>query len=250
MPVTWDFKNRAMIVTGAGGGIGLHVARALYESGAMVTGLDIKPRPAVFPTDAGYASIDLADAGDVAKAVDEARGRMGHVDGLVNAAGLLWFGHDRSAVDIDLDTWDVVMAANLKSVVHTARAAVPAMREAGGGAMVHFSSIQCLRGDERPQDAYQAAKAGVVALSKSLAVQFARDNIRSNTLLPGPTRSPMQARWDADPEAADALARHIPLGRVGETDDLAAACLFLLSDASRWVTGTELIVDGGITALP
>lgn len=248
MPLTWDFQHRNAVVTGAGGGIGLAIAEALAAAGATVTGIDRKPRPARWPG-AHYANIDLVDAAAVAEAVAHACRDSGRLDALVNAAGVLWFDRDRSVVDIDLDTWDEVMTINLKSMVHTVRAAVPRMRE-HGGAMVHLSTIQCLRGDQRPQDAYQASKAGVVALSKSIAVQFAADGIRSNTLLPGPTRSPMQARWQDDPDALASLSAAIPLGRVGEPADLAAACLFLLSDAAGWITGTELVVDGGITALP
>ncbi len=116
--------------------------------------------------------------------------------------------------------------------------------------MVHVSSIQCLRGDDRPQDAYQVAKAGILALSKSIAIQFAREKIRSNVILPGPTESPMQARWQADPAMKHRTAAAVPLGRVGTTADMAAACLFLLSDRAAWITGTELIVDGGLMARP
>ena len=116
--------------------------------------------------------------------------------------------------------------------------------------MVHVSSTQCYRGDDRPQDAYQVSKAGLLALSKSIAIQFAAEAVRSNVVVPGPTRSPMQRRWDADPDAERAVAGSIPLGRVGSTADLAEAILFLLSDRAAWITGVELIVDGGLLARP
>jgi NAD(P)-dependent dehydrogenase (short-subunit alcohol dehydrogenase family) len=245
-----DFSGKVAVVTGAGGGMGLAVAQRLLEAGARVTLIDIKPAPENLPPHAVFDQLDISDADAVRRSIDATYQRHSRLDYLVNAAGVLWFDRDRSLVDIDLDTWDEVMTINLKSVVHTVRAAVPWMRTTGGGAMVHFSTIQCLRGDDRPQDAYQASKAGVIALSKSIAVQFARDGIRSNTLLPGPTRTPMQARWDEKPEAVEALAGRIPLERVGEPEDMAGACLFLLGQDAAFITGTELIVDGGVTALP
>ena len=116
--------------------------------------------------------------------------------------------------------------------------------------MVHFSSIDALRGDDRPQDAYGASKAAVIRLSKSVAIQFARDRIRSNVILPGPVHTPMQTRWDDNPHAREALSKHVPLGRLGTVADMAAACLFLLSDKAGFITGTELTVDGGLTARP
>jgi len=124
------------------------------------------------------------------------------------------------------------------------------MKRTGGGAMVHIASIQALRGDDRPQDAYQASKAAIISLSKSLAIQFAADDIRSNVLVPGGTESPMQERWNRDPALKAAAAASVPLGRVGKTQDMANAALFLLSGKASFITGTELIVDGGRTALP
>ena len=111
--------------------------------------------------------------------------------------------------------------------------------------MVHFSTIQCLRGDAIPQDAYSASKAGVGAMSKSLAMQLASEGIRSNTIFPGPTLTPMQARWDTEEKVA-AIGPHIPMGRVGKPEELAKATLFLLSDGASYITGAELVVDGGI----
>ena len=116
--------------------------------------------------------------------------------------------------------------------------------------MVHIATVQCLRGDGAPQDAYQASKAGIVALSKSLAIQFAGDGIRSNVIHPGPTLSPMQQRWFDDPKAGEQVARQIPLGRLGTPEDIAHAALFLLSDQASFITGTELVVDGGLMARP
>ena len=253
MPLKTRFSGRSAFVTGAGGGMGLAIARGLADAGCAVTGFDLKPRPdRLGEGDApvSYVRGDLTDEAAVGRAVDGLFSRHGRLDYLVNAAGVLLFGEDRSAAEIDLALWDRVMAVNLKSVVHTCRHAIPRMRQGGGGAMVHIATIQCLRGDPAPQDAYQASKAGVTALSKSLAVQLAGDGIRSNVIHPGPTLSPMQQRWQEDPRAAAQVAEQIPLGRLGTPADISHAALFLLSDEASFITGAELIVDGGLMALP
>ncbi len=233
--------------------MGFRIASDLINAGAKVLMFDIKPRPEGIPGNSEQSHFvqgDLTDDSAVAAAVKKAVALFGGIDYLANVAGALWFGRDKSALEIDLDVWDQVMAVNLKSMVHTARQAVPHIRKRGGGAMVHFSSTQCLRGDSAPQDAYQAAKAGVVAYSKSLAIQLAGDNIRSNVIYPGPSESPMQDRWQDNPDARAATARAIPLGRVGTVEDMSNACLFLLSDKASFITGTELLVDGGLLAKP
>jgi len=247
-----NFANKTAIVTGAGGGMGLNIARDLLAAGAHVTLIDLKPEPPADLPDgrARYLIGDVTEDTFVFKAIAQAHQETGRLDYLVNAAGVLWFGRDKSMVEIDLDLWDKILTIDLKSMVITARHAVPFMQKTGGGAMVHISSIQCLRGDDKPQDAYQASKAGMIALSKSLAIQFAGDKIRSNCILPGPVESPMQDRWRENPSQKNAVAGAVPLGRVGRTQDIADATLFLLSDKASYVTGTELIVDGGLTARP
>lgn len=246
-----SFEGKTAVVTGAAGGMGAQVAADLLAAGANVTSVDRRPSAAA--ADSGRsrcAQVDLTDDDAVARLMADTYEATGRLDYLVNAAGVLWFGRDTSALEIDLQVWDDVLRINLKSMVHTARHATPWMRKTGGGAMVHVSSTQCLRGDDRPQDAYQAAKAGVLALSKSLAIQLATHGIRSNALIPGPTESPMQARWEEDPDARRAVADAVPLGRVGTTQDMSDAILFLLSDRASFITGTELRVDGGLLARP
>jgi NAD(P)-dependent dehydrogenase (short-subunit alcohol dehydrogenase family) len=243
------FAGRTVVVTGAAGGMGGQIGRDLLAEGATVIGIDLGERPAHLD-EALYHRGDVGDDAFVGRAIDAAFALTGRLDHLVNAAGVLWFDRDRSLLDIDLAIWDRVIAIDLTGCMLTARHAVPLMRRTGGGAMVHFSSTQCLRGDDRPQDAYQVAKAGLLALSKSIAIQFAGDRIRSNVILPAATRTPMQARWEADPELARRTAASIPLGRLGRPEDMAAACLFLLSDQASFITGTELLVDGGRMALP
>ncbi len=142
------------------------------------------------------------------------------------------------------------MEINLKSMIMTCRSALPLMRKTGGGAMVHIASVQAMRGDDKPQVAYQASKAGIISLSKTVALEGAADNIRSNSILPGPTVSPMQDRWVKDPKIQKATEAVIPLGRAGTTQDMSDATLFLLSDKASYITGTELIVDGGLLARP
>lgn len=245
--LTFDFRDRVAVVTGAGGGIGLAIARRIFAAGGAVLMIDIKPRPEGI-TDGPrciYAQGDLTDEGFVRTSIDAAATQLGRIDYLANVAGVLWFGRDKSLLEIDMAVWDQVFAINLKSMVHTARAAVPHMRTAGGGAMVHFSTVQCLRGDPLPQDAYSTAKAGVGALSRSLAMQLAADGIRSNTIYPGPTQTPLQARWDTPAKVAS-VGTHVPLGRVAQPEELANAALFLLSDGASYITGIDLIVDGGL----
>lgn len=245
--ITYDFKGRHAVVTGAGGGMGEAIAAGLLAAGATVTAIDVKPKPEIFASDdrINYYQGDLTDAGFVAQSIGEAGNRHGSIDYLVNVAGVLWFGRDKSVLDMDMDVWDQVFDINLKAMALTARAAVPFIRKTGrGGAMVHFSTIQWYRGDAKPQDAYQASKAGVCALSKSLAMQLAAEGIRSNAICPGMTLTPLQARWDA--ETVKAIGNYAPLGRVGTAQDMANAALFLLSDAASYVTGIELAVDGGL----
>ncbi|MEE8171412.1 MAG: SDR family oxidoreductase, partial [Alphaproteobacteria bacterium] len=231
-----DFSGKSAFVTGAGGGMGLAVATGLLRAGAEVTLFDLKPAPDGLPAAATYTQGDVSDDDAVAAAIGARAEASGRLDFLVNAAAVLWFERDKSAVEMDLEVWDRVLAINLKSVVHTVRHAVPLMKQSGGGAMVHISTIQCLRGDTQPQDAYQASKAGMVALSKSIAIQFAADKIRSNVIFPGPTLTPMQQRWYDDPAEGEAIADYVPLKRLGTPEDMANACLFLLSDSAAFVT--------------
>lgn len=243
-----DLEGKRAVVTGAAGGIGYRTAAMLVAEGAEVVMIDVK-KPAELPTGPGRARFAQGDVTDWTF-VREVFDGLSRLDHLVNAAGVLLFGEDVSAIDIDMRVWDRVMDINLKSMVLTMKAAVPIMQGGRGGAIVNIASIQCLRGDPKPQDAYQASKAGVIALTKSIAIQYARTGIRANCVLPGQTWTPLQASWDRDPAAVKRAAEAVPLGRVGRAEDMAAAVLFLLSDKASFITGTELIVDGGVTALP
>lgn len=249
--MTAEFAGKVAMIAGAGGGIGLNTANDLLQEGANVSLVDIKPQPDNIVDGPGkrhYCRGDVTDENFVRDAVASTLNTFGRLDYLVNTTGVLWFDEDRSLMDMDFDVWDKVMAINLKSFALSARYAIDAMKQSGGGAMVHFSSIDALCGDLRPQDAYGASKAAVMRLSKSIAIQCAADNIRSNCILPGPLMSPMQERWEGKPDLQAQVASSIPLGRIGTTQDMSNACLFLLSDRANFITGAELIVDGGIRA--
>ncbi len=244
--ISYNFSGRATVVTGAGGGMGLEIAKQLIAAGGSVLMIDLKSKPEEIEEgdEVIFAQGDLTDPAFVNAAIQNAYNKFGRIDHLANVAGVLLFGTDVSLLDMDPDIWDKVLDINLKSMVHTVRAAVPLMRKSGGGSMVHFSTVQCLRGDSKPQDAYVASKAGVVAMSKSLAMQLATDGIRSNVVLPGVSHTPLQDRWSEDD--VKAMNAYVPIGRVGSADDMASATLYLLSDAASYVTGVDLIVDGGL----
>lgn len=248
-----DFSGRTAVITGAGGGMGLQIARDLLRLGANVLMLDVKDCPDDLdggPGQATYAQIDITDEDAVAEAIRATAKRTGRLDYLGNVAGLIMWERDGSVVDGQRSAWDRTIDVNLTAMRHTVRHAAPFMIESGGGSIVHFSSIQCLRGDSSPQDAYQVSKAGVLALSRSLAIQFAGNNIRSNAILPGLIWTPMQSRFDDNAKMRGTAERLVPLGRLGQAQDIANACLYLFSDLASYVTGTELIIDGGLLALP
>ncbi len=251
-----SFAGKTAVVTGASGGMGYAIAHDLAAEGARVAMVDLKEPTAPLPPDATFLQGDVSDAAFVAEAFEKTFAQTGRMDYLVNAAGVLWFGRDLGLAEVPDDIWDRVLEINLNSMRLCCRSAIPLMtrtsadKAESGGAMVHIASIQALRGDDAPQDAYQATKAAMISLSKSLAIQYAGKGIRSNSLLPSGTMSPMQQRWVDDPQKLAAANAAFPLGRVGEPQDMANATLFLLSDKASFITGTELVVDGGITALP
>jgi NAD(P)-dependent dehydrogenase (short-subunit alcohol dehydrogenase family) len=190
---------------------------------------------------------DVAVEADVARMIAETVGRFGALHVLYNNAGVLWKDRDRSVLETDEATWERVMGINLKSVFWVSKHGIPHLRAAGGGSIINVGSVSGLVGFTRAQDAYTAAKGALIALTKSLAVQFARDRIRANVIHPGIVDTPLQA-----PYLTDALRREfaagIPLGRIAEPREIASVALFLASDDSSYMTGAELVVDGGFTA--
>ena len=249
----WDFSGKTAVVTGAGGGMGAQVARDLCAAGASVCMIDIKEAPGdcqKFGERAAYFQGDITDPAFLERTVADARKRFGGIDYLVNAAGILLFGKDVGVVDTDFAVWDRVLDVNLKAPARLAQLCIPHMLERPATAMVHYSSIGAYRGDSKPQDAYQAAKAALIELSKSIAIQYADRGLRSNIVSPGMIDTPLQARWDSQPGAREAIAAAVPLKRLGKAHDLSDPTLFLLSDLAGYITGIDLIVDGGLLALP
>ena len=248
-----SFKGKSAVVTGASGGMGLEISKELSESNIQVLMLDLRSPSKEFllkNKNCHFKKVDVTNFKKMKTCVDGFYKKQKSIDYLINTTGVLWFNKDVSAVDINSDIWDKVFKINLKSMMYLSKIIVPLMKKNKFGSMVHISSIDALSGDDKPQDAYGASKAAMIRLSKSFAIQFASNNIRSNIILPGPIETGMQIRWKKNPKVKNNLEKFIPLRRVGKPADVANASLFLLSDQANYITGTELIVDGGLTAKP
>jgi len=247
------FKGKTAIVTGASGGIGIECVKKLNKAGLRVLMLDQNNPPSNFlkkNNKTVFKKVDVTNSVRLKKIIDEFFSENKSIDYLVNTTGVLWFDKDISATQIDFNVWDRVFEINLKSMVYLSKIIIPKMKKNNFGSMVHISSIDALSGDNKPQDAYGASKAAMIRLSKSLAIQFASNNIRSNTILPGPIDTPMQDRWRKNIKAKKQLSKIIPLQKIGKPKDIANATLFLLSDEGNYITGTEITIDGGLTAKP
>ena len=247
-----NFSGRTALITGGSGGIGLSIVKKLIENKIKVIILDIDTpdKKILLNKLVEFKKTDLSNYKNLKSCLIEIKKKYKKIEYVVNAAGVLWFDRDVGLEKISLNTWEKVLSINLKSIVIVLQSILPLMKKNKFGSIVHISSIDALSGDDKPQDAYGSSKAALLRISKSISIQYANKKIRSNSILPGPIETPMQERWKKNPETKKNLSKVIPLGRVGKPVDIANSTIFLLSDESSFITGTELIVDGGLTARP
>ncbi len=250
-------EGKVAIVTGAGSrgpGVGTGKAASILmaREGARVLLVDVEPRHAqetleTIRAEGGEASVyagDVTSAADCRGMVRAAVGRYGDLHVLFNNVGI---GGSGTVADVEEDEWDRVLDVNLKSMMLTGKYAVPEMVRCGGGSVINVSSTEALRGAITGSVAYSASKAGVIALTRTMAVTHGRDNVRVNCIAPGRINTPMVADVMTE-EFRDLRKREVPLGSEGTAWDVAWACVFLASDEARWITGAVLPVDGGLLA--
>ncbi len=243
------------VITGGGAGIGRESALLFAREGAAVAVADVNAAAAEATAGdiakaggtAVAITVDVADPQSVAAMVAKAEADLGAVDILFNNAGVMLAG-DNGPEDTEQAIWDRTIAINLTGVFHCCRFGVPALLRAGGGAILNMSSLVAIMGAAVPQLAYTASKGGVLAMTREIAVQYGRRNIRCNALLPGPIATPLTAQLFDTPEKLERRRVHMPMGRFGKAVEVAEVALFLCSDAASYVTGSGYSVDGGIHA--
>ena len=245
--------GKVAIISGGARGQGAVEARMLAQEGARVVfgdildelGRQVEAELAEAGLDVTYVHLDVTSEDDWAAAVQSAVAKYGRLDILVNNAGILI---RKGIEDTTVEDWDRIMAVNAKGVFLGTKAAIPAMREAGGGSIVNISSTAGLVGSPEGSASYTATKGAVRLLTKSTAIQYAGDGIRCNSVHPGPIDTEMIRDTLSDPERMASRMRRLPLKRIGTAEDIAYGVIYLASDESSFVTGSELVIDGGTTA--
>jgi NAD(P)-dependent dehydrogenase (short-subunit alcohol dehydrogenase family) len=246
-------EGKVALISGGARGMGASEARLFVREGARVVmgdildaeGQAVAAEISARGGEALYVRLDVTDEADWERAVSRTVDRFGKLDILVNNAGV---GGGSRIEDTTVKEWDHVMDVNAKGVFLGTRAVIPVMRRGGGGSIVNISSQLGLVGTDISSPQYQASKGAVRLLTKTTAMQYARDRIRANSVHPGPIVTAMTEKRRNDPEHYRLMLSRIPLGRFGEPDEVAHGVLYLASDESTFVTGSELVIDGGWTA--
>jgi NAD(P)-dependent dehydrogenase (short-subunit alcohol dehydrogenase family) len=244
-------EGKVAVITGGASGIGRETAKRFSEEGARVCVVDLADEPGeetAREIDGLYVHADVTDPDDVQAMYQEAAERFGGLDVLFNNAGISP-PDDDSILETELDAWQRVQDVNLKSVFLCCKYGIPHLLERGGGSVINTASFVAVMGAAASQISYTASKGGVLAMSRELGVQFARQGVRVNALCPGPVNTPLlQELFAKDPEKAERRLVHLPMGRFAEATEIANGALFLASDESSFMTGQSLLIDGGITA--
>lgn len=250
MDLTNRLDGRVAVVTGGGSGIGVASVRRLAAEGAtvVVADTDTTAGPlAAKEVDGLFVEVDVTDKDAVGQMFAQTMRTYGRVDVAFNNAGISP-AEDASILDTGIETWRHVQEVNLTSVFYCCQAVLPYMLEQGRGSIINTASFVAVMGAATSQISYSASKGGVVSMSRELGVEFARRGVRVNALCPGPVNTPLLRELFAnDPELAERRLVHVPMGRFGEPDEMAAAVAFLASDDSSFMTGSTFLVDGGIS---
>jgi NAD(P)-dependent dehydrogenase (short-subunit alcohol dehydrogenase family) len=242
--------GKVAVITGGASGIGRETARRFAQKGAHVCVADLADEPGretAKEIDGLYVHADVTDPDDVQAMYREAAERFGGLDVLFNNAGISP-PDDDSILETELDAWQRVQDVNLKSVFLCCKYGIPHLLERGGGSVINTASFVAVMGAAASQISYTASKGGVLAMSRELGVQFARQGVRVNALCPGPVNTPLlQDLFAKDPEKAERRLVHLPMGRFAEATEIANGALFLASDESSYVTASTFLVDGGLS---
>lgn len=248
-------KDKVALITGGGSGIGRETSLLFAAEGASIVVVDVNDTAGGKVVDeikaaggkAVYAHADVSKAADCENMIKVAEQTFGKLNVLFNNAGIS-HADDDNAMTTEESVWDLTMAINVKGVFLGCKYGIPALQRAGGGSIINTASFVAILGAATPQLAYTASKGAVLSMSRELAMIHARQNIRVNALCPGPLRTELLMKYLNTEEKKQRRLVHIPMGRFGEAKEIAYGALYLASDESSFVTGTEFMVDGGITA--
>ncbi len=247
--------KKVALITGAGSGIGRESALLFAKEGAQVVVCDVNATGGQQTVDqiqaaggtATFVQADVSQAAEAKAMIEAAESTYGQLNVLFNNAGI-FHGGDNSVLDTEEDIWELTINVNLKGVFLGCKYGIPALQRAGGGSIINTASFVAVMGAATPQIAYTASKGGVLAMTREIAVEFARQNIRANSLCPGPVQTPLLDELMSDPARKHRRMVHIPPGRLAQATEIANAALFLASDESSYVNGATFLVDGGISA--
>jgi NAD(P)-dependent dehydrogenase (short-subunit alcohol dehydrogenase family) len=244
-------KDKVALITGAGSGIGLQTVLLFAKEGASIVAVDVNEQAAQDAAkrvrNAIAVKADVSKAADCERMVAAAEKQFGKLNVMFNNAGIM-HGKDDDAMSTPEEIWDLTLDINAKGVFLGCKYGIPALQRAGGGSIINTASFVARMGAATPQVAYTASKGAVLAMTRELAVIHARQNIRVNALCPGPLKTELLMAFLNTEAKKQRRLVHIPMGRFGEAEEIAKAALFLASDDSSYVTGTDFLVDGGITA--